>query len=149
MGDIEEDYTEERLADYDRVAIDHDDVLVMGFVTLVRQLRAEIAAERAWRKRATIEEVIAALTVKLTECTGALIEQSSKLGVVMAERDGLRLDLAAERARTDALVRATDALLRFHGGDYAIQCEPVEEAIGAIQKARACVTPSPKERKPK
>jgi len=54
MGDIEEDYTEERLADYDRVAIDHDDVLVMGFVTLVRQLRAEIAAERAWRKRATI-----------------------------------------------------------------------------------------------
>jgi hypothetical protein len=52
MGDIEEDYTEERLADYDRVAIDQHDVLVMGFITLVRQLRAEIAAERAWRKLA-------------------------------------------------------------------------------------------------
>jgi len=51
MGDIEEDYTEERLADYDRVAIDHDDVLVMGFVTLVRQLRNELAAEREWRAR--------------------------------------------------------------------------------------------------
>jgi hypothetical protein len=44
----EDDYTEERLAEYDAAAIAQDDVIVMGFVTVVRGLRARLAtAENA------------------------------------------------------------------------------------------------------
>jgi len=43
---VEDDYTEERLAEYDAAAIAQDDVLVMGFVTVVRNLRARIEAMR-------------------------------------------------------------------------------------------------------
>jgi len=56
MGAIDEDYTEERLAEYDRTAIENNDVLVMGFVTLVRQLRDELTAERA-RTDALVAEI--------------------------------------------------------------------------------------------
>ena len=40
---IEDDYTEERLAEYDAAATAQDDVIVMGFVTVVRNLRARVA----------------------------------------------------------------------------------------------------------
>ena len=40
---VEDDYTEERLAEYDRAAIAQNDVIVMGFVTVVRNLRARAA----------------------------------------------------------------------------------------------------------
>ena len=39
----DDDYTEERLAEYDAAAIAQDDVIVMGFVTVVRNLRARVA----------------------------------------------------------------------------------------------------------
>lgn len=38
----EDDYTEERLAEYDSDALAQDDVLVIGFVTVVRDLRARV-----------------------------------------------------------------------------------------------------------
>ena len=41
---VEDDYTEERLAEYDAAAIAQDDVIVIGFVTVVRNLRARVAA---------------------------------------------------------------------------------------------------------
>ena len=50
MGSLEEDYTEERLAEYDRIAIKYDDVLVMGFVSVVRDLRVQLRDERAFMK---------------------------------------------------------------------------------------------------
>jgi hypothetical protein len=42
----EDDYTEERLAEYDAAAIAQDDVIVMGFVTVVRNLRARVETMR-------------------------------------------------------------------------------------------------------
>jgi hypothetical protein len=43
---VEDDYTEERLAEYDAAAIAQDDVIVMGFVTVVRGLRERVETMR-------------------------------------------------------------------------------------------------------
>lgn len=90
----------------------------------------------------TTEEVIAALTVKLTECTGALIEQSSKLGVALAERDGMRLQF------TQAVHVARDLITwaRASGVKESAVID-AESRLARISPrpmvSHACVTPDP------
>jgi hypothetical protein len=51
---VEDDYTEERLAEYDRDAIAQGDVIVMGFVTVVRNLRVRVLELEARLARETV-----------------------------------------------------------------------------------------------
>lgn len=82
----EHEWTEERLAEYDRIAIDQDDVLVMGFVSIVRDLRAKLAEERerTTRIRVAIDAALHVVSPVTHETTYRLLLDA----IAVIDRDG-------------------------------------------------------------
>jgi hypothetical protein len=128
-----DDYSEERLAEYDGAAIEQDDVLVMGFVSEVRRLRAVNAdlEEQTASLRATVREYEGGVRVGMDEADRLVIERKIRRGAIAA--------YVNERRRADALVAALE---RDHLTRDPIVCPDEADPCGhevcrAVRASRA------------